>query len=295
MKGLAMSITLDCPSCGQRLRVGDEHAGKRARCPSCESAVPVPDEKTYGIALDADDLQKPAGKQGRPKRPPLKPGERPCPNCGTGMKPKAVLCIDCGYDHRLRGQRETESRLFAHSWDGGIGLVLRLLGLLGQLGVAFIFSAILAAYFEHLLLMVLFVPIAALFVVLMGTFPTFRLERTERGESLLRKTQWISFIPAMSSLIDLQKFDRILVHRQPGFDAMGLVVFICVLALTLPLGGCPGLFWWYLALVYPCYSVLLDKKKDEYQVQVYHGWSDVQARELAEMLKELTEYPIERK
>jgi hypothetical protein len=156
-------------------------------------------------------------------------------------------------------------------------------------------SAVLAAYFELLFLLVLFVPIAGVFVGLMGSYATFRLERTERGETLLTRTQWVSFIPVMSSVIEPAKFDRILVHRQAGFDFLGLIIFICVLAMTLPLGGCPGLVWWYLALVYPCYSALLDKKRDDRQVQVYHGWSDAQVRELVEIFKELTELPIERK
>lgn len=291
-----MSITLDCPTCGQRLRVGDEHAGKRARCPSCSTAVPVPEEeKTYGIALDAADVHVPAPKKSKLERPRPKPGEKPCPNCGAGLQRKAVLCIDCGYDFRLQGQRETESRLFAHSWDGGIGMGLRIVGLLGQFGVAFTFCAILAAYFELLALMGLLIPIAGLFVVLMGSFATFRLERTERGETLLTRTQWVSFIPVLSNVIEPAKFDRILIHREGGFDFLGLIIFICVLALTLPLGGCPGLIWWYLALVYPSYSALLDKKKDDRSVQVYHGWSDAQVRELVEIFKELTDLPIERK
>lgn len=293
-----MSITLDCPTCGKHLRVATEHAGKRVRCPACESAVAVPDDKTYGVALDVDDLQVEAlPKSTRPTGPPPpKPGEKPCPNCGAGLKQKAVLCIDCGYDYRLRGQRETESRLFAHSWDGGIGLVWRLLGLMGQIGVVFIFASFLAAYFQKLVLLpLLFFPLSLLFVVLMGSFPTFRLERTERGNTLLTRTQWLCFIPVMWTGIDLRKFERILVHRQAGFDLLGLVIFILVLVLVLPLGGCLGVIWWYLALVYPSYSALLENPKTDRQVRVYQGWSDARVRELVEIFKELTDLPIDRK
>ncbi len=37
-----MSIELNCTGCGQMLRVADEHAGKKARCPACGTIVEVP-------------------------------------------------------------------------------------------------------------------------------------------------------------------------------------------------------------------------------------------------------------
>ena len=37
-----MPIELPCPGCGQTLRVADEHAGKKARCPSCGTISEVP-------------------------------------------------------------------------------------------------------------------------------------------------------------------------------------------------------------------------------------------------------------
>lgn len=37
-----MAIELLCKGCGQKLRVPDEHAGKQARCPSCQAITSVP-------------------------------------------------------------------------------------------------------------------------------------------------------------------------------------------------------------------------------------------------------------
>lgn len=37
-----MPIETNCPGCGQRLRVADEHAGKVARCPGCAATYTVP-------------------------------------------------------------------------------------------------------------------------------------------------------------------------------------------------------------------------------------------------------------
>lgn len=37
-----MAIETNCPACGTRLRVGDEHAGQEARCPACKMVFAVP-------------------------------------------------------------------------------------------------------------------------------------------------------------------------------------------------------------------------------------------------------------
>jgi hypothetical protein len=47
-----MPIEMRCTGCGQTLRVGDEHAGKKARCPACEAIVQVP--------LTGSDMPPPA-------------------------------------------------------------------------------------------------------------------------------------------------------------------------------------------------------------------------------------------
>lgn len=52
-----MSIETKCPSCERLLRVSDEHAGKQARCPACNTIYVVPggDAPSEASALDADD------------------------------------------------------------------------------------------------------------------------------------------------------------------------------------------------------------------------------------------------
>ena len=37
-----MPIEMSCTGCGQTLRVADEHAGKKARCPACGTIAEVP-------------------------------------------------------------------------------------------------------------------------------------------------------------------------------------------------------------------------------------------------------------
>ncbi len=41
-----MPIEFKC-NCGRRLRVADDHAGTRARCPACKAVVPVPSPQAF--------------------------------------------------------------------------------------------------------------------------------------------------------------------------------------------------------------------------------------------------------
>jgi len=54
-----MPIELGCTGCGQTLRVGDEHAGKRARCPKCGTIVQIPDTGTAAAPLPSSSASSP--------------------------------------------------------------------------------------------------------------------------------------------------------------------------------------------------------------------------------------------
>jgi hypothetical protein len=61
-------ITFSC-ECGKTLRVKDELAGKRVRCPNCQEILAVPDDAEAGI-------QSPAAARNRPAAPPPPPRRR---------------------------------------------------------------------------------------------------------------------------------------------------------------------------------------------------------------------------
>ena len=49
-----MSILVTCDSCQSALRTKDEHAGRRIRCPKCETAIIVPGKETKTVTAEAD-------------------------------------------------------------------------------------------------------------------------------------------------------------------------------------------------------------------------------------------------
>jgi hypothetical protein len=53
----AMPITLSC-SCGKTLRVADEYAGRRVKCPSCNAIAPAPEpEPVFEVVATAPRVQ----------------------------------------------------------------------------------------------------------------------------------------------------------------------------------------------------------------------------------------------
>lgn len=62
-----MPIETKCSSCGKVLRVGDEHAGKQARCPVCNTVFQVPAETAPAVgsapnATDRWSMKTPEGQ-----------------------------------------------------------------------------------------------------------------------------------------------------------------------------------------------------------------------------------------
>ena len=58
-----MPIETNCQTCGQRLRVGDEHAGKLARCPACQTVYTVPGLDPPAAATQIAESASPASPQ----------------------------------------------------------------------------------------------------------------------------------------------------------------------------------------------------------------------------------------
>ena len=66
-----MPIEMSCTGCGQTLRVADEHAGKKARCPACGTIAEVP---WAGVEV------QPVAEPGNP----FSPASQPAPAAPVG-------------------------------------------------------------------------------------------------------------------------------------------------------------------------------------------------------------------
>lgn len=104
-----MPITVAC-SCGKKLAAKEEYAGRTLKCPGCGKGVKIPSAAGSTV-----------GKGGAAKRPaaakqPLSSAaqlleeaglahhvEGPtCPECFAPIPEDAVLCVECGYNFKLK-------------------------------------------------------------------------------------------------------------------------------------------------------------------------------------------------
>ncbi len=61
-----MAILVQCPECETKLKVKDESAGKKARCPRCQTVIPVPlEEEPEVVEERVVDRPRPSPKKSR--------------------------------------------------------------------------------------------------------------------------------------------------------------------------------------------------------------------------------------
>lgn len=141
-----MSIAVTC-SCGKRLRVGDDHAGRKIRCPGCDKVLRVPDEAEEDDRDEPDDrvrAGRPAAKKAaRPsrdddegdsgevdvrarRRARKKPKRSPLPLILGGAALVMLLGGGgfAGYWIFLRGEQMTESAFLAPDAQGFVSVRL---------------------------------------------------------------------------------------------------------------------------------------------------------------------------
>ncbi|HTU21067.1 MAG TPA: hypothetical protein VMG10_23645 [Gemmataceae bacterium] len=89
-----MTTTLSCPGCQTPLRLRDDMAGKKIKCPRCATVVTVPGEEPVTVeAVSASDeiTAEPPAPKARSKAART----RPCPECGEAVALTASTCRYC--------------------------------------------------------------------------------------------------------------------------------------------------------------------------------------------------------
>ncbi len=234
-----MSIEFSCAGCGQKLRVSDESAGKRAKCPKCSQVNEIP------TSADEDDLRL------LPEEPPFPAGDspfQPSPTANPYSAPQAGY--DAASEPPIGGKvgnvpADIGSILnYAVAvWQKNLGLLIGATVVL--VGVSLAFAAVsevigLMRLREIGILLSIMVNLAA---QLVGTFLgigytrlSLKLARHQRVEfdELFRGGP--QFLPVLGVLI-----------------LYGLAVGFGTLLCIIP-GIILGLLWW------PCYYLVLDRK-----------------------------------
>jgi predicted Zn finger-like uncharacterized protein len=99
-----MALEISCPSCQAALRIREEHAGKRLKCPRCSAVISVP--ASLNSAQQAVEQIRPAPRVAPPSAPagdeitiaeehPATAATRRCPHCGERIAASANRCRYC--------------------------------------------------------------------------------------------------------------------------------------------------------------------------------------------------------
>jgi hypothetical protein len=139
-----MSISCVCPGCGKQLKAADSAAGKKAKCPDCGGAVPIPVPKRpvkkaapVDDEFDLQSLDVDAGMAG-----PIEDEQRECPMCGEMIKVAAIKCRYCGEEFGSSGKKKKKRGRSSSGMPGAViaavvieflFLALNLLGVVGNL------------------------------------------------------------------------------------------------------------------------------------------------------------------
>lgn len=101
-----MPLSFKC-ECGKALRVKDELAGKKVKCPSCNQVIVTP-EITAEDLVATEDLAEPKESQVSTK----------CLTCGAELEDEAPVCLKCGTIRQMP-QMQEKSQPAADVFDSG--------------------------------------------------------------------------------------------------------------------------------------------------------------------------------
>jgi hypothetical protein len=106
-----MSIKVSC-KCGQTFTAKDELVGQTLLCPKCHQPLTIgeaKEKKTRAAAGEISSLFDEAGiKEVKGAR---------CPQCGSGLPPGGVLCVQCGFNHET-GETIQGAKILKEGEDG---------------------------------------------------------------------------------------------------------------------------------------------------------------------------------
>jgi predicted RNA-binding Zn-ribbon protein involved in translation (DUF1610 family) len=88
-----MATTMNCPGCRTPLRLRDDLAGKKIKCPRCGQILTVPAEEA--VMLEAVDDDESTAEPPPPRARKAASATRPCPECGEPIALRATTCRHC--------------------------------------------------------------------------------------------------------------------------------------------------------------------------------------------------------
>jgi hypothetical protein len=296
---------IQCPQCGvfcevpvltqkaaSRPKRSGEHPKPPAPEPTTEETELPPDVWTDPYPQPPSQIAEPEETgtdedDGRPYRVGGK--EYKCPECKEILTAEAKLCPKCGFNLETGKKAVRVYEPLERHWEAGMPLQRRVrLFILSEcviLAVA-LPGAILAGSLTVFLTTWLTFTILLAFVL--GTFDHLDLTRNKRGKVVLTQTWRVLFFTRPATTIALREYEGVMTGLSYDVGCLDWAIFL----ILLPMGVVPGL-WWLWAMRQNTYSVALTKDHGFPERILYRGWNQTRAKEIAQVLHEVTGLPLE--
>ena len=293
---------VSCAHCGEPLWSVANRDSRPTHCPQCGEPVLPPPTKKKAKAKSSDqmkpapareDFVKPLPEEREPTAEDDAAEEykfsakiRLCPKCRRELPDDGVLCTLCGYNAETNEQAVREYTPVKRSWEGALSLRRRLV-LFGA--AQFLsFCALPGAYYLEaevawLISWCFFTPLLA---YILGTFDRIDLTRNSRGHATMTRTWRICFIPMPATEIALWQYMGVRCGSTRDADMMDWFLFGSLFAA----GVIPGLIWWYFAFHRDMLYVTMLKEHGTPALEIYRGWNEAQAREMAQIIQDVAGY-----
>lgn len=251
--------------------------------PAEEAAAPVPANKELPWwAEDEDDDGKPYAL------PQDEIKTKRCTECGKEIDVKASICVHCGHDERTRKKAERTFQPVDRTWEAGwsferrltvflafqvlnaVTLVLTMVG--GQSVGMSITGAMFYVFLQAFLL---------------GTYDRLRVRRNKKGQVEIVQTWRFCFIPAAPKKIDWKEHEGVAIGVYNGTGFVDWWIFLVLL----PFFIIPSLLWFWFVIRADRHFMALARDQGFPDVYLYRGLKEDQAREIAQVVSDVTGLP----
>jgi hypothetical protein len=293
---LKKQAVMDCPNCGESVRMGVDKKKAIGQCPACgwngrlgpapmrvaeKPAPPRPEPEATPPATSP-----PEGEEGYRV---TGTAEVRCPHCRKRLEPDVKICPGCDYNLETGEKPDKVFEPFQQRWEAGLSFRRRLTwflvcqGLTLPLGVTAVFLT--GSILDFLIGSGTF---AALLAFLLGTYSRVDLARLENGRIVLTQTWRFCFFELRATKFRRNDYEGILTGTTYDIRGSDWIIF----GLGIACGLVPGLLFWYFAMQKLSYYVALAKDHGFPSDYLYRGWSQEQSLDIAQTLHEISGLPL---
>jgi hypothetical protein len=294
-KFLTKQIAMKCRHCGESVRMQVDKKQTQGRCPACGWAGPLSSFPAATAPAVSDITPKPLQPP-----PPLAvatdnsygvagPTEIRCPHCRKVLEREVKECQSCGYNLETGEVPEQVFEPIECCWEAGWPFRRRLTVFLVAQAAVLLFGLTGAILSDTVgMFFGAWVPFTCLSAFLLGTFSRLDMARKENGRVRLTQSWRFAFYKLPKTTYRLGEFEGVATGKVDDNSWIDWLIFGGGIV-----GGIiPGLLFWYFVIRRESYFVALTKDHGFPTAQLYRGWSQTQARDIADTLHEIADLPL---